>query len=63
MSSGPGAALGYYRGDTFLYRVKCLGRMRVGGSQVEVDCGWVGYRVWPRWGSCPRCGSGAIYLP
>ncbi len=57
MARGPGTAAGYYRGDTFLYRVKCFGMMYVDGSPVGVGCGWVGYRVWPRWGSCPRCGG------
>ncbi len=57
MSRGPGAAQGYYRGDTFLYRVKCSNVIRVGGAQIEITCGWVGYRVYPRWSPCPRCGG------
>jgi hypothetical protein len=57
MSRGPGTAQGYYRGDTFLYRVKCYNLVQVGGSQVNVSCEWVGYRVWPNWGPCPRCGG------
>jgi len=41
---GPGSARGYYRGHTFYYLVKCV-------------CGWRGYRAWPRYWPCPRCGA------
>ncbi len=57
MSRGPGAAQGYYRGDTFLYRVRCDAIVVRGGSQIRVSCGWVGYRVYPQFGPCPHCGG------
>jgi hypothetical protein len=56
LNANPGFAKGYYRGSVFLYRVKCRNLVRVGGAQVETDCGWIGYRVYPRWGPCPHCG-------
>ncbi len=43
---GPGAVQGYYRGDTFYYRVRCA-----------KSCGWTGYRVEAIWKSCPHCGG------
>lgn len=57
MSRGPGNAQGYYRGDTFYYRVRCTATVRRGGAQVEVACGWKGYRAWPTGSSCPHCGG------
>jgi len=62
MSRGPGFAKGYYRGDTFVYRVVCMGVIKIGSAKTKPTyCTWTGYRAWPRWGAtCPKCGGPTV---
>ncbi len=54
---------GYWRGGSFHYRVVCRARVErySNNSWVAVDCGWIGYRVHPRWAGCPRCGAVDVF--